>query len=899
MMVKNYDDTKENADHSFSSKSFKFSDNAHRLTVEMNIPSFSSYSVSNMGNDDITITSSGSSTLNSAGLEKLVKGKKMEDENHKGAEVEPAAPERFENKVKVETNVISAVEDEENREVTAGLGKKYATYDNDRPVQKTNGNIITASTNITTHVVKKKNPLASYVERQNRTTSSSINSPCDMGNTSTITSKMMVDTVAASGSYDYSSSSESLIYSLGDTVKSGDPLGDLTAFITDASEMLKDVDNEIGSGFAQRDGGVQTSNSNLSSTRLSADAITDLVASTLAECRLLLEMSPPPTPYGEHGHDGFGFSAVYTRGERRFDGRTTDAHQPDERPYSQSWLQQARCAINEEGNKDNYGCTLAMSGRTGGSPYSSSSSSTTSIVSTSTFTNILTCDEVGINSTRKTNMDGKSTEKDQCHPIRIGDETSINNKVEEHHQQQRENMSFLKSSSRSSGSSGGDNDYQEEPSTPVSRAEYRILQRREKLIQSLEKVNRILEKSTGNRQRPQVEEMPTNQTMTTSERTSVNGASNSENNYIMVAQKSSRRKMELRVDTEANTSSSSSGPQNQTAASHAEVLVAASDKDSEEILMIDDGGISVSISSTHKPTTCTMQRLECISSDPPSFAANIFRADCGYHGEGTSAPELIEFGHVQSMSQESSLTDNNDDTLFLLADNRTMQSPADEKSTASSSKVRLHAKVKDHGLNNAIKGGLQTWQGKERQQMCPQFLPSLKYSTMQEHDVFADDNIVGLVTNNDNDFHRSPVWGTKQVAAPSSERGVKQATRMNNSGKFIKKLFTQSFDDGFSRHVEFHDQVNACNTIERSVSHAREEEQRDDKMSGPTYDFSLHSCSMSPSSSNDDQCWLKSGQPQHHRLGDGSLVTHKPRRLHIKILNTLRGGMKKSRKNVT
>ena len=83
-MAKNYDDTKENADHTFSSKSSKFSDNAHRLNVEMDIPSFSSYSVSNMGNDDITINSSGSSTLNSAGLEKLVEGEKMEDENDKG-----------------------------------------------------------------------------------------------------------------------------------------------------------------------------------------------------------------------------------------------------------------------------------------------------------------------------------------------------------------------------------------------------------------------------------------------------------------------------------------------------------------------------------------------------------------------------------------------------------------------------------------------------------------------------------------------------------------------------------------------------------------------------------------------------------------------------------------------
>jgi len=274
------------------------------------------------------------------------------------------------------------------------------------------------------------------------------------------------------------------------------------------------------------------------------------------------------------------------------------------------------------------------------------------------------------------------------------------------------------------------------------------------------------------------------------------------------------------------------------------------------------------------------------------------------------------------MSQESSLTDNNDDTLFLLADYRPMQFPADELSTASSSMVQLNAKIKDHGLNNAIKGGLRThskrqqqspWQGNfgnmERQQMCPQFLPSLKYSTMQENDVFADDNIVGLVTNHNKDLPRSPVWGTKQgksrrstanivdvrrIAVPSSARGVKQATRMNNSGKFIKKLVAQSFDDGFSRHVEFHDQESAYNTIERAVPHAREEEQGDDKMSGPTYDFSLHSCSMSPPSSNDDQCWLNSGQPQQHRLGDGSLVTHKPRRLHRKLLNTLRGGIKRS-----
>lgn len=190
-------------------------------------------------------------------------------------------------------------------------------------------------------------------------------------------------------------------------------------------------------------------------------------------------------------------------------------------------------------------------------------------------------------------------------------------------------------------------------------------------------------------------------------------------------------------------------------------------------------------------------------------------------------------------------------------------------------------------------------------------------------DAFANNYNVGLSADDNEDISRcqtleteqgksrqgKAVAGDAQKDALNGAKGVKNSngngTRMRDP-TFFKNLVSRSFGDDYSRHLELHDQENsgdAGNITEPSGPHLQENEQVENKLSGPTYDFSLHSSSMSPPSLHDEQYWSKptnarGGGPQQHRVGDGSLVTHKPRRLHKKILNSLRSGIKKSRKNI-
>ena len=62
-----------------------------------------------------------------------------------------------------------------------------------------------------------------------------------------------------------------------------------------------------------------------------------------------------------------------------------------------------------------------------------------------------------------------------------------------------------------------------------------------------------------------------------------------------------------------------------------------------------------------------------------------------------------------------------------------------------------------------------------------------------------------------------------------------------------------------------------------------------EQLEGPTYDFSMHSCSISPSSYDDHNV----GQLQFG-VGNGSgLVTHKPRGVQKLMKSLRRGGLKK------
>jgi hypothetical protein len=885
-----------------------------------------------------------------------------------------------------------------------GRGPVQETYDDDYPTKK-----------------KKKNLLASYVERQNNgTTSLSGTRPPTCAAKTTMTTNNDAGAanavVAASGTFDYSSSSES---PLGDTIKSGGgrgwssddggvaasghlldrgaggigdaggaqdrSLGDLGSLIARVSEMLRDVDGDLRGDVTWDDdddddddegdvgmpnynpsrdeGDAQTPNYNLSTTMSSTAAITDLVASTLAECRLLLEMSPPSATRGfDFGATDTGGSGRRRRGEHR-DRRQRQWHQREGATEEVIRLTNDG-GDNGDSKGDEDGRDQATVGEGGCAPRPSSSPSFTSMYASS-IANLLTRDGGVNDTTRENNKDEYSTEEDRLHPRGIEDESSKNDDEEEHHWQQGEIESLLTSSSGNSGKVGADTSAgthaegrereeaatkllsaatianginigvregeelfaaaspheNQEPITPLSRAEHSLIQRKEKLLRSLEKVNRLLNKT--DRQYPYEHRDHTSMNQTKSiEREPAIGSGNDECNISMKVYKPSRCKTDLRVDT----GNSFAGPQKKTAASHAYVVVAANDEDCEEFLTTDRR-------SAHKQMTSRRPTGEC---DP--VIESIDGTERDYHEGAASVPALIEFGTHNfirsSTSQDSSLMDKNDDTLFLLPDNRPRQLLAEELSTGSNFLTRINTKSKDHRLNSISKVGPRThterqqqslWQShfgsQEQQQTCPQFLPSLKYSTMQ-----ADDDVVGLVINKDNEIPRGLMWETKKgrsrqsransgvvqkKTVPSSAKGVKETKRMNIGGidgnmtikrdpKFFKKLLT-------SRQMKLHNQENsgnAYNMIEPAVPHYPGEEQGGNKLFAPTYDFSLHSCSMSPPSLNDDQYWSTptkgkggegGGGEQQHRHGDGSLVTHKPRRLHRKVLNSLRGGIKKSR----
>ena len=77
------------------------------------------------------------------------------------------------------------------------------------------------------------------------------------------------------------------------------------------------------------------------------------------------------------------------------------------------------------------------------------------------------------------------------------------------------------------------------------------------------------------------------------------------------------------------------------------------------------------------------------------------------------------------------------------------------------------------------------------------------------------------------------------------------------------------------------DQTNNGNGNNGMIQNEKEQE-------APTYDFVSHSCSMSPSSYNCDD-----NDKQTSQFSGSGLVTHKPKTLHKKLLNTFRRGGKK------
>lgn len=401
------------------------------------------------------------------------------------------------------------------------------------------------------------------------------------------------------------------------------------------------------------------------------------------------------------------------------------------------------------------------------------------------------------------------------------------------------------------------NEYQV-PLTPVSQAESRILERRERLVQSFGKLNNILDSV---KRMPNENQPPTltvhNHTTMVHEKEYIN--------VVPMAKNESRRMTQLRVDTGNKESPHAAVPQMVGGVINtAKSIMSLFSPVQVSSFLIDADKQNARSGKTELADNFSLvfpsptERADSLSLEFPSpiTAANI----CSYGDynslEFANAPESIEFDCfiAATMSNDSTLTDN--DTILLLAEKRPSKHLPEEEMSK--------------GNHNRVKNVIG------RRITCPQFLPSLKISTDQDHALIND-------------------------AFPgSSKNGEAQTARSAKGGGPIvclKEFVIRSFGFGESpRHIEF----SGGSSSVRSSPYNKEKKMVDNDItvSGtfPTYEFSLHSCSMSPTLSQDDQFWQSNtieGGEVGDRIGDGSLVSHKPRRLHKKIMNTLR--IKKSR----
>ena len=429
-----------------------------------------------------------------------------------------------------------------------------------------------------------------------------------------------------------------------------------------------------------------------------------------------------------------------------------------------------------------------------------------------------------------------------------------------------------------------------EPQTPVSRAELRFLQRKEKLALSLEKVNRILDKSkkvkqhtAGTCSTPTIQEETFDAQDELMKASSVeddtgigrNGASAfevfdvtsnhpdcnndsrdiaSEGGYVTapVAPRqefNGRLKPELRVDT-------------------SRASVASSKRPTPLLIQEQQDNNPRSIPQVYIPAPSNTKAAVDPFADPPLDHKDIFR--------GGNAPSLIEFGPMigQSASNDSSLTGM--DSAFLIT-NRSQP-------MSSRSSNRYKDILKNSGSKNIKDRITSDTHVQALTNHCPQFLPALNYSTMQEeHDEFT-----GLVRD-----ATSPKWGFDANEDAPNPRKPKSA---GTPVKFLNKL-SQSFDDVFRPNFGFGGNDQSWRYDCASEYNQREPTEGDagatnlfpelqggafEDAKGPTYDFCSHSCSFSGSfkQPNDDIDMRGSSL--------GGLVTHKPKKFHKKLLKKLK-----------
>ena len=435
-------------------------------------------------------------------------------------------------------------------------------------------------------------------------------------------------------------------------------------------------------------------------------------------------------------------------------------------------------------------------------------------------------------------------------------------------------ISYSSMSGINTNTSAHPTDYLEEPKTPGSRAQFRFMQRKEKLAQSLERVNRLLEKSKMNRTEVVLksagEDFNENKDLN-------DGVIQTEAGKSGVTIDSTQNKIETPKYDGAEVTSKSEYNDEQRDTSNESIRVECDILDSTGItrpvvdtlwtdeavryrhpqeqsaqkrikpeLRVDTGnytpppqrknpyldlkdeptcssidGTQTKLVNSHSNVVSSASQNKLVDFDPKAATTvnDIFRTSL-------SLPAMdFEILGRRISSEDSSLSGGDSDNRFLLGNN--LSSKMGGNSLMKEKKYGLHrpSPLKD------VKATAEKTRMDEHR--CPQFLPSLTYSTMHE-----SDELVGLVREKDSMSRRR--GGSKMFSYSNSVTPSKIFTRQSKSCKSMRLSFgkvAESFDEG-------------------------------SLMRNQPYEFTQHSCSFSPSSLR------------------GALVTHKPK-LHKRIFSKL------------
>ena len=421
--------------------------------------------------------------------------------------------------------------------------------------------------------------------------------------------------------------------------------------------------------------------------------------------------------------------------------------------------------------------------------------------------------------------------------------------------------------------------YPEEPNTPVSRAEFRFMQRKEKLAQSLEKVNRLLERSKMTRNEFELKSIEvglgekkedeegvlqkteeidnathgncddkvevfecdeTEVTPTSLDKTSLD-ESIPDNQMAQKALNESARVDSDIVDSKGfemptiSTLWADEAPSGQPKEQSAQKRI-------KPELRVDTGNYTpiarrkqVFLEMKEEPTvSSSVNENQSKSVDVPSknVAMGSSVHDIFRDLESSNSPQHINFAAFGNRvsSEDSSMTDKDSDNRLLLRNN-----------VAGKSDLFV-MKEKKYGLHrpSPMKEVKAVSAEKHRtdEHRCPQFLPSLTYSTMQD-----SNELVGLMHKNDGKSWR--LGGSRKFNNTHNVTPGKMMMRQSRSAKGARMSFgkAESFDE--SSLVQNQNRP---------------------------YEFTQPSCSFSPAS---------------HQSLNGALVTHKPK-LHKRIISKFR-----------